>query len=424
LDKTGSGVSLLKYKEFATEALISEGVAVKPHDVEILCMEGGFFTEDLAPWIFSQSLGELVTVTFNPDNGSAVTTQVVTKGVTISALAAPAKTGYTFTGWYAPAATASFDFKTPITANLTLTAQWSGGVSPNPGGGGSSGGGVATYTVTFNSQGGAAVASASVAVGAKVTKPATDPTREGYTFAGWYTDAEGTAAYDFDKAVTASFTLYAKWTEGETAPAGPLDAFSDKSLISDWAVPFITKLVSAKILEGRTDGTLDPKGDVTRAEFTKLIVLGLNIKAGESPKGFTDVTSHWSKEFVDIASSKQIVLGVSDTAFAPDSRITREQIAAIAYRALQSLNVTLPEVTTTAFADEGKVSAYALDAVRTLKQLVIIAGRDTGLFDPKAYATREETAKIISGLIDYVASPAAAPTTPVDQTTDTPAPAV
>ena len=55
--------------------------------------------------------------------------------------------------------------------------------------------------------------------GNKLVKPA-DPTREGYTFAGWYTDEACTEAYDFSAAVTANMTLYAKWTKNAVNPGG------------------------------------------------------------------------------------------------------------------------------------------------------------------------------------------------------------
>ncbi|MBQ4599617.1 MAG: InlB B-repeat-containing protein [Clostridia bacterium] len=69
------------------------------------------------------------------------------------------------------------------------------------------------YTVTFDSNGGSAVASQTVSRDgtATATKPA-DPTREGYTFAGWYSDAGLTTEYGFASAVTSNITLYAKWT--------------------------------------------------------------------------------------------------------------------------------------------------------------------------------------------------------------------
>ena len=75
----------------------------------------------------------------------------------------------------------------------------------------------ANKTVTFNSNGGSAVATQTVAHGSKATKPA-DPTKDGYTFEGWYSNSACTTAYDFNSAVTTDLTLYAKWTAVVTAP--------------------------------------------------------------------------------------------------------------------------------------------------------------------------------------------------------------
>lgn len=74
---------------------------------------------------------------------------------------------------------------------------------------------VVTYKVTFNSNGGSAVDVKDVESGKTVQKPA-NPTMEGYTFDGWYTD-DGTFnnEYNFSTPVTGDLTLYAKWTEGE-----------------------------------------------------------------------------------------------------------------------------------------------------------------------------------------------------------------
>ena len=75
------------------------------------------------------------------------------------------------------------------------------------------------HRVKFDAQGGSSVNGQTPASGSTVSKP-TDPTREGYTFAGWYTDEACTKAYDFSVAVTADMTLYAKWIKNAVAPDG------------------------------------------------------------------------------------------------------------------------------------------------------------------------------------------------------------
>lgn len=109
----------------------------------------------------------------------------------------PTDGDYSFQGWYTTAeCSTTFDFSTPITADTTLYAKWD-----------------EIYTVTFNvGDHGTAPAAQKVENGGKATKPE-NPTAKGWRFDGWYTDERYTARYDFDKAVTANTTLYAKWTQ-------------------------------------------------------------------------------------------------------------------------------------------------------------------------------------------------------------------
>lgn len=74
------------------------------------------------------------------------------------------------------------------------------------------------YKVTFNMNGhGMAPAEQTVYAGGKATKPA-DPTASGYTFGGWFKDAAGTTAFDFDnEVITANTVIYAKWTENQSS---------------------------------------------------------------------------------------------------------------------------------------------------------------------------------------------------------------
>ena len=81
--------------------------------------------------------------------------------------------------------------------------------------------------VSFNAGEGSKVDFQTTAANGSITKPA-DPTREGYTFAGWYTDEACTEAYDFSVAVTADMTLYAKWTKNEASSSGADNAGGKK----------------------------------------------------------------------------------------------------------------------------------------------------------------------------------------------------
>ena len=127
-------------------------------------------------------------VTFN--DGSASTTQVVKCGGKVSA-SDPTKVGYTFKGWYTEDGE-KFEFDTPITKSMTLTAKWD----------------VNIYTVTFDPTNGEEKFTNQVAYGTKVDIP-DEPTREGHTFLGWF---NGDEKWNFDNTMGAgNMTLTAHW---------------------------------------------------------------------------------------------------------------------------------------------------------------------------------------------------------------------
>ena len=143
----------------------------------------------------------------------------------------PAKTGFTFTGWYTAQST-KWDFNAQVTEDMTLYANWTKDEpgpgpgpepqpTPVPPSGGSSGDGNMdnAFRVLFND--GAATLSVvtDLSYGDKLTNPET-PVKDGYTFAGWYKDSACTQAWDFETGIPGDMTLYAKWTasgsSGET----------------------------------------------------------------------------------------------------------------------------------------------------------------------------------------------------------------
>lgn len=122
------------------------------------------------------------TITFDSAGGSAVAPVTANFGAAVTAPAAPTREGYSFAGW-SPALPATMP-----AANITLTAQWTAN----------------TYTITFDSAGGSAVAPISAHFGAAITAPAA-PTREGYTFAGWSPSVPATMP-------AGNKTVKAQWT--------------------------------------------------------------------------------------------------------------------------------------------------------------------------------------------------------------------
>lgn len=150
-----------------------------------------------AKWIASYT----VTFDYNYDGAPQAAEVAVGEGRTVQAPQDPTRADYTFVGWFVnQAGTTAFDFATPITANVTVYAKW---ISAN----------VETHVVTFdlNYTGAPQATTANVPDGESAQQPSI-PTRDGgYTFAGWYTDANCTTAYDFSATVTDEITLYAAW---------------------------------------------------------------------------------------------------------------------------------------------------------------------------------------------------------------------
>ena len=131
------------------------------------------------------------TVTFNTNGGSSISNQNVESGKTISSVTTT-KTGCTFGGWYTDSAlTKSFSTSTPITGAITLYAKW-------------------RATVTFNINNGSAITAQTVDCGSTITEVTTS--RNGYDFAGWYTDASFNNSFNTTTPIETSITLYAKWT--------------------------------------------------------------------------------------------------------------------------------------------------------------------------------------------------------------------
>lgn len=141
---------------------------------------------------------EKYTVTFDANgHGDAPASQTVKKGETASDPGSLAATGYTFDGWRKDGA--SYDFSTPVTGGITLTAKWTAN----------------TYTVTFvpNGDGGSVNPESKTITYDSPYGELPAPTRGGYTFAGWFTDESGGTQVESATTVKTAddHNLYAHW---------------------------------------------------------------------------------------------------------------------------------------------------------------------------------------------------------------------
>ena len=297
--------------------------------------------------------------------------------------------------------------ETPV--SVTVYSSSSSGGSGGSGGGGGS---VTSYTVTFDTRGGSSIDSVKVNRNGTVARP-DEPTREGYVFEGWFTDADCTEAYDFDTKVTKNITLYAKWTEKTTEPVDPEDPAGDGEWENpfadvaegDWFYDYVRYAYENGLFTGISGTEFDPNGGITRA----MIVTVLYRAEGEPDIGnegrsdsFDDVVlQSWYGPAVYWAQMNGVVKGYSDEVFAPDKLITREEMTAIMYRYADYKGVdTSAAGDLSQFSDQAQIANWARGNVEWSVGYGLISGRSDGTLDPKGNITRAETAAILQRFLE------------------------
>ena len=193
---------------------------------------------------------------------------------------------------------------------------------------------VGLLTVTFDANGGAfANGSTTQAVraesGSTVSLP-TNPTRSGYTFTGWNTQADGKGtAFTSSNVVNSDLTVYAQWqkkssdsSKGSSKPATKLNTEDHFSYII-----------------GYKDGTLRPYGTITRGEVATIFFRLLTDETRDAYWSQTNSYSDcgpdlWCNNAISTLSSMGIIDGYEDGTFRPYAKITRAQACVIVNRAL------------------------------------------------------------------------------------------
>ncbi len=168
---------------------------------------------------------------------------------------------------------------------------------------------------------------------------------------------------------------------------------------NNWAYPYVSYCVGEGFFDGMTEQAFLPTKSVTRADFVMLLGRAAGIDpASFGAPDFRDVPKGAVyAPYVAWAKEAGVTAGVSETEFAPDVVITREQICAMLVR--YCVNVGLlsgdPPVDYEAFADNDDIASYFVDAVYTARREGIVNGKDGNRFDPKAKLTRQEIAVIL-----------------------------
>ena len=207
--------------------------------------------------------------------------------------------------------------------------------------------------------------------------------------------------YDADrKAVIFQLTQPGVYGVGYDAK---VPAFTD--IENHWAKDNILFVVSRGLFSGTSETTFSPDAGMTRGMFVTALgrLAGINPDSYRTGK-FTDVKADADyAPYVNWAASKGIISGTTDTTFAPDSQITREQMAVILKNYAAKLGYTIPKtLKAVTFADNAKISSQAKEAVQSMQQAGILAGKTNNRFDPAGTATRAEVATVLRRFVEII----------------------
>ena len=189
----------------------------------------------------------------------------------------------------------------------------------------------------------------------------------------------------------------------------PVPAFTD--IQNHWAADNILFVASRGLLSGTSDTTFSPNTGMTRGMFVTALgrLAGINPDSYKTGK-FTDVKADaYYAPYVNWAAQTGIVEGVTATTFVPDTNINREQMAVIMANYAKKLGYTVPKtLEAVTFVDNASISSWAKEAVKSMQQAGILAGKTNNRFDPAGTATRAEVATVLRRFVEIVIDPQAA----------------
>lgn len=187
-------------------------------------------------------------------------------------------------------------------------------------------------------------------------------------------------------------------TGSETVSGG--SQFTDLDS-TEWAREAVEALAAKGVVSGKQNGIFAPNDNVTRAEFAQMLIKAMNLTdANAAVDVFEDVNyGDWYYTSVATAYNEGIIAGYDNGTFGVSDNITRQDMAAIAYRAADVGGISLYDEREMSFADAQSIAGYAFDAVMALANAGIINGMTDTEFMPQGTATRAQAAVIIYNLI-------------------------
>lgn len=169
--------------------------------------------------------------------------------------------------------------------------------------------------------------------------------------------------------------------------------------VHHWAHQTIRTLAAKHIVQGVTESEFAPQQDVTRAEFTTLLVRMLGLQQSNAAHAFTDIPSAaWYADDVAAAYEAGVVRGSSGNRFIPNGVISRQEMAAMLVRAYDYAGGQQTNGQATSYTDQEKIAHWAVQDVTRATEIGLLMGHN-GMFRPEATTTRAEAAQAIYNLL-------------------------
>ena len=298
----------------------------------------------------------------------------------------PVKSGYRFVGWYN--GNAKWDFDTPVTENLTLTAKWEKIHTSAPS--------APRYDVAVSdgAHGSVSVSPKSASKGSTVTVTVTPD--KGYTLETLsVTDRNGSALNLTDKG-GGQYTF--------TMPSGPVTiaaTFMDDNTMLNFFVDVpagayyydaVLWAAEGGIVTGTDAVHFSPDASCTRAQLVTFLWRAAGSPVVNYAMNFTDVDGGaYYAEAVRWAASEKVVEGTTAETFAPDAAVTRAQVVTMLYRfaKAQGMDTTQGGMAIREFDDFDAVPAYALEAMDWAVNAGVLKGDNNRLL-PQDNCTRAQ----------------------------------
>ena len=166
-----------------------------------------------------------------------------------------------------------------------------------------------------------------------------------------------------------------------------------------WYAEAVSAAVDNGLLYGKSSTTLDPNGDMTRAEMAAIINRSFGCYKAADISQYKDVSKDkWYYKDVALAVQMGTYNGRSSSAMAPDAPISRQEAMTVVARALELDYDSYSKTDLSVFSDRSEISNWALPYVRAMVGADYIHGRTKGL-EPLDNITRAEFAQIFHNII-------------------------